>query len=99
MKQEKIKKSVRDRYGKIAKKAGSCSLPSASCCGGEKCVKKIGKGIGYSTEDLESVPEGADLGLRLPWPLCTREKPWLIWVQAQASTVFWPQSRSERTGR
>ncbi len=63
MKQEKIKKSVRDRYGKIAKKAGSCCLPSASCCGGENTVKKIGKGIGYSTEDLKSVPEGANLGL------------------------------------
>ncbi|MEI8173802.1 MAG: arsenite methyltransferase [Deltaproteobacteria bacterium] len=63
MRQEEIKKAVRDRYGKIAQKAGSCCLPSASCCGSEKSVDNISRGVGYSLEELKSVPEGANLGL------------------------------------
>jgi SAM-dependent methyltransferase len=53
MKEENVKKAVREGYAKIAKKQGSC------CCGGES----ISKQIGYSEEELSSVPEGADLGL------------------------------------
>ncbi len=67
MRQEEIKKAVRDRYGKIAQKAGSCCLPSASCCSGASVAgnisEKIGRTIGYSSEDLQSVPEGSNLGL------------------------------------
>ncbi len=63
MGQEENKKAVRDRYGKIAKNTGLYCFPSASCCGRENAVEKIGRGIGYSSEDLQSVPEGANLGL------------------------------------
>jgi len=63
MKQEEIKKVVRDGYAKIAKNAGTCCLPSASCCGSENSVEKISRGIGYSPEDMKSAPEGANLGL------------------------------------
>jgi SAM-dependent methyltransferase len=63
MKQEEIRKSVRDKYGDIAKTSGSCCLPKASCCGGSPSVETISIGIGYSAEDLKSVPEGANLGL------------------------------------
>ena len=63
MKQEEIRKSVRDRYGEIAKTGGSCCLPKASCCCGSPSVETISMGIGYSAEDLKSVPEGANLGL------------------------------------
>ena len=63
MKQEEIKKAVRDGYAKIAKNAGTCCLPSASCCGNENSVEKISRGIGYSPEDMKSAPEGANLGL------------------------------------
>jgi arsenite methyltransferase len=63
MKQEEIKKAVRDRYGMIAKKAATCCSPLTSCCGSENSLEKIGKGIGYSTEDMNAVPEGANLGL------------------------------------
>jgi len=63
MKQEEIKKAVRDGYAKIAKNAGTCCLPSASCCGSENSVEKISRGIGYSPEDMKSAPEGANLGL------------------------------------
>jgi arsenite methyltransferase len=63
MGQEENKKAVRDRYGKIVKNTGLYCFPSASCCDGENAVKKIGRGIGYSSEDFQSVPEGANLGL------------------------------------
>lgn len=63
MKQEEIKKAVRAGYAKIAKHAGTCCSPSASCCGSENSVEKISRGIGYSPEDLQSAPEGANLGL------------------------------------
>lgn len=51
MKEEKIKKGVRQGYAQIARKGSSC------------CVSETSKGIGYSEEDLKSVPEGANLGL------------------------------------
>jgi arsenite methyltransferase len=63
MKQEEIKKSVRDGYARIAKTAGSCCFPSASCCGSDQAVETISRDIGYSDEDLKNVPEGANLGL------------------------------------
>jgi SAM-dependent methyltransferase len=63
MEQGEIRKAVRDGYGKIAKNSVSCCLPGASCCGGVSSVEKISQGIGYSPEEMQAVPEGANLGL------------------------------------
>ncbi len=63
MNQEEIKKAVRDRYAEIVTKSGNCCLPSASCYGGNQTVETISRDIGYRTEDLKAVPEGANLGL------------------------------------
>jgi arsenite methyltransferase len=67
MKQENIKKSVRERYGSIAKQSGSCSCSGSgatSCCGSSADVSKvISKNVGYSDKDIDLVPEGANLGL------------------------------------
>jgi len=64
IKLEDVKIAVGDRYGKIARNAGSCCAPpSTLCCGSDRAVDQIGKGIGYSQEDLEAVPEGSNLGL------------------------------------
>ncbi|MCK9391331.1 MAG: arsenite methyltransferase [Syntrophales bacterium] len=63
MKAEEIRKAVRDRYGDIAAKAGTCCLPSAGCCGGESVMQNISLGVGYRPEDLQAVPDGANLGL------------------------------------
>ena len=68
MKETEIKKTVRERYGAIAKKSGNscgCTPASASsCCGSTTGVSNIiSKSIGYSDKDLNSVPEGANLGL------------------------------------
>ncbi|MFH2042894.1 MAG: arsenite methyltransferase [Acidobacteriota bacterium] len=63
MEQGEIRKAVRDGYGKIAKNSGSCCLPGTSCgCGGSP-VETISREIGYSAEEMQTVPEGANLGL------------------------------------
>lgn len=55
MKNNKIKKVVRESYAKIVKKNNSDSVPTKSCC--------LSKKIGYTEEELKSVPEGANLSL------------------------------------
>jgi arsenite methyltransferase len=62
MKQEEVKKVVREGYAKIAKKQLPCCAPLTPCCGTDKSVD-ISKRIGYGDEELASVPEGANLGL------------------------------------
>jgi SAM-dependent methyltransferase len=63
MKQEEIRKSVRDKYGNIAKTSGSCCSPRVGGCGCSPSVEAISIGVGYNLEDLKTVPEGANLGL------------------------------------
>lgn len=62
MKEEKVKKIVRKRYAKIAKTNGSCCAPKASCCSAPT-DDQVSKMIGYSEDEVNAVPEGANLGL------------------------------------
>ena len=63
MKKEEVRSKVREGYGKIAKGSGSCCGPSSSCCGTVISVDMISKSIGYSEEELGSIPQDANLGL------------------------------------
>jgi len=63
MKKEKIKKVVKEGYGKIAKQDSPCCIPANSCCGGTDLAQEISKKIGYTEEELKAIPEGANLGL------------------------------------
>ena len=64
MKDEEIKKIVREGYAKVAKKETSCCATTpASCSCSTPTSEEISKRIGYSEEDISSVPEGANLGL------------------------------------
>ena len=63
MRREKIKKVVREGYAKIAKQDSSCCAPVNSCCGSTDLAQNISKSIGYTGEELNIVPEGANLGL------------------------------------
>jgi SAM-dependent methyltransferase len=63
MEKEEIGKAVRERYGSIAKQGSSCCGPAKSCCGSTDSVQNISRSIGYTEEELKSVPEGANLGL------------------------------------
>lgn len=78
MEEKEIKKSVRSKYGKVAKQSSSCcgSVPSRgnlknSCCGSSDVSnsENVSKLIGYSDEELNSVPESSNLGLGCGNPL------------------------------
>lgn len=61
MEKKTIKDVVRQKYASIAKKQGSCcSTDASACCG---TASETAGNIGYTDEDLKSVPEGANLGL------------------------------------
>jgi SAM-dependent methyltransferase len=62
MKEEKIKKLVRNRYAKVARTNGSCCASSVSCCSAPPSAQ-VSRMIGYSEDDVTTVPEGANLGL------------------------------------
>ena len=62
MKEEKIKKIVRKRYAKVAKTSGSCCASNVSCCSAPS-DSQVSKMIGYSQDEMQAVPEGANLGL------------------------------------
>ena len=63
MKEEKIKKIVRESYAKVARGNSCCCGPATDCCGQVATEKEISANIGYSQEDLDKVPEGSNLGL------------------------------------
>ena len=70
MDNKEIKKIVRKGYAKVAKENGSCCCgPQIPCCSGKSTAKEISTKIGYSENDIEQVPEGANLGLGCGNPL------------------------------
>ncbi|MFQ5790559.1 MAG: arsenite methyltransferase [Acidobacteriota bacterium] len=58
-----VRKVVSERYGRIAERSASCCGPSASDCGSAPGADQVAGRIGYSTKQLEALPEGANLGL------------------------------------
>lgn len=70
------REAVRERYGSIAQREGSCCSPSSSassCCGAEQETGAIAdsasEAIGYSAQEMGSIPEGSDMGLGCGNPL------------------------------
>ncbi|MDH5717957.1 MAG: arsenite methyltransferase [Spirochaetia bacterium] len=62
MKNVNVKKIVREEYGKYAKESTSCCGPV--CCAPEEPSSETqSEKIGYSKDELNTLPEGADLGL------------------------------------
>lgn len=53
---EKIRDTVRKGYSDIAK-------GKTSCCCGSACPDKLAQAIGYTNEELETLPDGANMGL------------------------------------
>lgn len=59
---KEIKEQVKERYGKIAKTGGFAQAKGCGCgCSDE--ADRLGKNIGYSQEEVSSVPKDSDLGL------------------------------------
>jgi SAM-dependent methyltransferase len=69
---DRVREQVRTAYAKVARGGGGCSV---GCCGNPGSGSLA---MGYTQDDRESVPEGADLGLGCGNPqaiaaLCTGE--------------------------
>jgi ubiquinone/menaquinone biosynthesis C-methylase UbiE len=63
MEEEKVKRLVREGYARIVKKENSCCAQTDTFCCAPETSEQHSRKIGYSTSEIESVPEGANLGL------------------------------------
>jgi SAM-dependent methyltransferase len=66
LKDDAIKKQVRDRYAQAANTKTSCCRPAAPSCGcgrPELTQETASQMVGYSPEELAAIPEDANLGL------------------------------------
>ena len=68
--EENIRQAVRDRYGQIATDddtSGCCTPASgdggSGCCSPARTLDDVSKQLGYTDEELATVPDGANLGL------------------------------------
>lgn len=61
---DNVRKAVRKNYAGVAKKGSSgCGCSSSSSCCGTAAAKDASKQLGYSTDDVNAVPDGANMGL------------------------------------
>lgn len=63
--QEVVRRMVREGYAKIANETsqGGCS-PGVSCCGSAPAdADQLARELGYTVEELEALPDGANMGL------------------------------------
>lgn len=70
--QDDIRAAVRERYGTIAKTRGKASEQDDTACCGEASTTTLdakAQAYGYSTEQTEEAPQGANLGLGCGNPL------------------------------
>jgi arsenite methyltransferase len=58
-----MRKKVREKYGQIAASAGSCCGPKQTCGCSVPSAEELSTEVGYSVNELASIPEGANLGL------------------------------------
>jgi arsenite methyltransferase len=61
---DKIRQAVRGNYAGVARKGSAgCGCSSSSSCCGTSNAKDASKKLGYSNDDVEIVPDGANMGL------------------------------------
>ncbi len=61
--QESIRDTVRSGYASVAKAEESCCVGS-TCCGGQvDTAEQLATAVGYSAEELQDLPQGANMGL------------------------------------
>lgn len=63
MENKEIKKMVKNGYAKIAKNKSTCCGLIDICCGSSTDPEEISRTIGYTNEQLKSVPDESNLGL------------------------------------
>jgi arsenite methyltransferase len=65
-----IKEAVQDSYGAMAKqRAGGMLTKLFACCDPNTLAKKVSQKVGYSTQQIQDVPENANMGLGCGNPL------------------------------
>src|SRR6266568_122403 len=64
-KEQAVRQLVREGYAKIAQDTSAgCCEPGVSCCGSApQDADKLARELGYSVEELKSLPDGANMGL------------------------------------
>jgi hypothetical protein len=65
---DEIREAGRKRYGEVARQNQSCGWAVSNCCGSPAAVPdgSSALGVGYSQQDLEVAPKGADLSSGSP---------------------------------
>ena len=68
---EDIRKMVRQKYGDIAKTGTEgCGCEPSGCCGSPTpAADQVAEYVGYTRQELDALPEGANLGLGCGNPL------------------------------
>lgn len=67
--EDDIRTNVRENYAKVALKLNStqgCCTPASSCCNPDDqniSIEEISQKMGYTKEELASIPDGANMGL------------------------------------
>ena len=105
---DEIRQKVRDAYAEVAEadSNGSCCGEASSCCGVSDDAQIntiISSRLGYSQEDQNIVPDGADMGLGCGNPraiasLNDQEKLFSTWAAEAASMPFLQHRKSEQKG-
>jgi len=64
-KEQAVREMVRGGYAKIAvETSAGCCTPGVSCCGSApQDADKLARELGYSVDELQALPEGANMGL------------------------------------
>lgn len=64
-KDQAVREMVRGGYAKIAEETSAgCCAPGVSCCGSApQDADKLARELGYSVDELQALPEGANMGL------------------------------------
>jgi len=64
-KEQAVRDLVRGGYAKIAQETSAgCCAPGVSCCGSApQDADKLARELGYTKEELQALPEGANMGL------------------------------------
>jgi SAM-dependent methyltransferase len=63
LERDQVRQQVRERYGQVARSEERGCGCGPSCCDGSKGSGTDALTLGYSTDDLRSVPEGSEMGL------------------------------------
>lgn len=63
MDKEKIRRAVREGYAQRVKQGSSCCTPASDCGCANTPQGTVSKAFGYTEQQLQAVPGGADLGL------------------------------------